>query len=114
MTDKFGDHGLVVVATVSIDGESAEIDTLLMSCRVIGREIEQAFLATLVRLLAERGITHLTGRFIATAKNGMVREFFPANGFTRIEETAEASSWLLDLTAWQPPELQFVSVAVET
>jgi FkbH-like protein len=113
VADKFGDHGLAITATVSIDGERAEIGTFLMSCRVIGREIERAFLGTLLRLLAERGIARVTGRFVATIKNGMVREFYPAHGFALVDGTDEASSWVFDLSTQKPPATPLVSVSVE-
>src|SRR5690606_19912954 len=54
VADKFGDHGIVIVATVSIVGNEAAIRTLLMSCRVIGREIERAFLGSLMHTLHVR------------------------------------------------------------
>jgi FkbH-like protein len=112
VVDKFGDHGIVTAATVSIEGAKAEIETFLMSCRVIGREIEKAFLATLLSLLASRGANRVIGRFSASAKNGMVRDFYRANGFTLLEGDDRASAWLFDLCS-EPPQPRFVSVAVE-
>ncbi len=47
-TDKFGDHGIVICATARIEGDTAQLQSLLMSCRVVGRAIESAFLATLL------------------------------------------------------------------
>jgi FkbH-like protein len=113
VTDKFGDHGVVVAATVSIEGPRAEIESFLMSCRVIGREIERAFLAALLALLAKRGVERVIGRFVATAKNGMVRDFYPASGFVPLEGCEEASSWSFDISARELRGSQFVSVAVE-
>lgn len=113
VVDKFGDHGVVVAATVSIEGSRAEIESFLMSCRVIGREIERAFLAALLTLLAERGVKRVIGRFLATAKNGMVRDFYPASGFVPLEGSEAASSWAFDTCAQELPGSQFVSLAVE-
>jgi FkbH-like protein len=113
VVDKFGDHGVVTAATVSIEGSRAEIETFLMSCRVIGREIERAFLAALLALLAKRGVERVIGRFVATAKNGMVRDFYPASGFVPLEGCEEASSWSFDISARELRGSQFVSVAVE-
>ena len=53
--DRFGDNGIVGVAILRLEGDVAEIDTLLLSCRVIGRTIETAFLAALAKLAGERG-----------------------------------------------------------
>jgi predicted enzyme involved in methoxymalonyl-ACP biosynthesis len=112
VVDKFGDHGIVIAATVSIEGARAEIETFLMSCRVVGREIEQAFLASLLLLLARRGAKHVIGRFAASAKNGMVRDFYRANGFAFLEGDDNASAWVFDLCR-EPSQPRFVSVAVE-
>jgi FkbH-like protein len=112
VVDKFGDHGIVITATASIEEARAVIETFLMSCRVIGREIEQAFLAALLTLLARRGAKQAIGRFAASAKNGMVRDFYRANGFTLLEGDGKASAWVLDLCS-EPPQPRFVSVTVE-
>ena len=51
--DRFGDSGIVGVAILKFEGEVSEIDTLLLSCRVIGRTIETAFLAALAKLAGD-------------------------------------------------------------
>jgi FkbH-like protein len=116
VVDKLGDHGIVIAATVSVDGASAEIETFLMSCRVIGREIEReierAFLSALLALLCRRGVKRVTGRFAATARNAMVRDFYGTNGFALLEGDDSASAWGLDLRN-EPEQSPFVSVIVE-
>jgi FkbH-like protein len=83
LADAFGDSGLVGVALVrGVGGAAAEIDTFLMSCRVIGRRAESAFLAWLLETLAARGVRRVGARYIETAKNALVREFWPAHGFS--------------------------------
>ncbi|MGE8943940.1 HAD-IIIC family phosphatase [Leptospira interrogans] len=113
VVDKFGDHGMVIAATISIDGSRAEIDTFLMSCRVIGREIERSFLAALVSFLTDRGVKRVIGRFVATAKNGMVRDFFSANGFVLAEGDERTSSWVFDMREQKLAGSQFVSLEME-
>jgi FkbH-like protein len=110
--DKFGDHGVVIAATGTVDGAVAEIGTFLMSCRVIGREVERAFLAALLRLLASRGAERVAGRFVATAKNAMVRDFYGANGFTFVDGDDRTSAWVFDLRS-EPVQTPFVSVILE-
>jgi FkbH-like protein len=112
VVDRLGDHGVVIAATVAIDGTSAEIETFLMSCRVIGREIERAFLATLLTLLSRRGVERAIGRFAATARNAMVRDFYGANGFAFLEGDEAASVWSVDLRN-EPAQSPFVSVILE-
>src|SRR5581483_11464151 len=62
--DRFGDHGVVGVAITSDVGEVCEIDTFLLSCRVIGRTVETALLSYIAAEAAARGRCRLVGRFI--------------------------------------------------
>lgn len=115
VADRFGDHGLVVAATVSIDGTEADIGTLLMSCRVIGREIERAFLGALIDALVARGIRRIRGTYIPTAKNAMVRDFYAACGFTPAgSDTDGTTAWTFDAGAQTPPASRHVATSWET
>jgi len=107
LADIFGDHGLVGVALIRLEGETAEVDTLLMSCRIIGRGAETAFLAHLLGHLAQRGIRSVRGYYYPTAKNVMVNSFWPQHGFTAIDEAA----YELELGA--VPEARFIRVETE-
>lgn len=85
VSDKFGDYGLVGVAIlVAGDGEW-EIDTLLMSCRVLSRGIETAFMSSLAEEAAGRGAKAFIGRYAPTPKNALVAELYPQLGFTETE-----------------------------
>jgi FkbH-like protein len=98
-SDRFGDHGIVIVATVAIDGEEATIRTLLMSCRVIGREVERAFLAELLREAGRRGVRRIRGHYAPTPKNDMVRDFYATAGFELIGDDGGKTSWVLVVDA---------------
>lgn len=89
--DRFGDNGLVGVAILHHQGETAEIDTLLLSCRVIGRTIETALLAHLAERARAKGATTLQGWFLPTKKNTPAREFYATHGFTAVEERTEGA-----------------------
>lgn len=95
LADRFGDHGLVGVA-IALPGEAGvwRIDSFLLSCRVIGRGVEVAFLARLAALARERGARELMGEYIFTPKNGLVADFYPQQGFAE----HGAGQWCLDLT----------------
>jgi FkbH-like protein len=101
--DRFGDEGLVGVAIVA-PGESGsgepgwELDTLLMSCRVIGRGIETALLAYVAEEVRRAGGTRLGGWFIPTGKNELVRDLYSRHGFALAEERPDGSQrWTLAL-----------------
>jgi FkbH-like protein len=95
--DRFGDHGLVGVAITRDEGNACEIDTFLLSCRVIGRDVETALLAHLSQLAVDRGRLRLCGWFLPTAKNAPAREFYARHGFELQQNDAKGSLWAFDL-----------------
>ena len=84
MADKYGDQGLVAVLIVKYSGISAEIDTFLMSCRVMGRSAENEIMAQLKHILSDKGVEKLNAAYIKTAKNAPVLELFDKLGFTKV------------------------------
>jgi FkbH-like protein len=99
--DRFGDHGLVGVAIAHDNGEQCELDTFLLSCRVIGRTVETALLAHIAKSASERGCKQLTGWFLPTKKNAPARDFYRQHEFNLVEENEKGSLWSLDLTRQQ-------------
>ena len=95
--DRFGDHGLVGVAITHDRGEQCEVDTFLLSCRVIGRTVETALLAHLAESAAQRGCKQLVGWFLPTKKNAPARDFYQQHNFNRQEDNSQGSLWVLDL-----------------
>jgi FkbH-like protein len=81
--DRFGDAGVVGLALARHLGDSCFIDSLLLSCRVIGRGIETALLAHLGEHAIRNGAKVLVGEFIATKKNAPCADFYVEHGFTR-------------------------------
>jgi FkbH-like protein len=85
--DRFGDLGTVAVILLKQDGRSLLVDSLLMSCRAMGRGIETALLNHIkTRLLEHRGLLEARARFLPTAKNKPVECLFESHGF-RVTET---------------------------
>ncbi len=95
--DRFGDHGLVGVAITRDEAETCNIETFLLSCRVIGRNVETALLSHLALGAATRGRRRLAGRFVSTRKNAAARDFYARHGFQVLEENSDGSVWTLDL-----------------
>ena len=82
--DRFGDAGLVGLAIVRTRAKDWLIDSLLLSCRVIGRTVEQALLVYLARQARQAGVQRLIGEYIPTAKNVLVKDFYSSRGFEQI------------------------------
>jgi FkbH-like protein len=95
--DKFGDHGIVICATARIEGDTAYLQSFLMSCRVVGRAIETAFLGVLLQHLSERGVRLVRGAYIPTKKNALVRDFYRNAGFSALPSEGESEIWLWDM-----------------
>jgi FkbH-like protein len=82
LADRYGDSGLVCAGIVErADERTWVIDTLLMSCRVMGRHVEDAFLSYLAELAREGGAQVLRGVYRPTAKNAPMKAFYPQRGF---------------------------------
>jgi FkbH-like protein len=101
--DRFGDAGVVGLALAQNRGSSCYIDSLLLSCRVIGRGVETALLAYIAECARETGAKRLVGEFIPTKKNAPCATFYPDQGFTEISSPEEGSSgsifYEFDMTA---------------
>jgi len=83
LKDKFGDNGIISVAAVSrASAADARIDLWLMSCRVLGRKVEDAIMADLAAQARALGARRLIGEYIPTAKNELVCDLYPRLGFT--------------------------------
>jgi FkbH-like protein len=109
LRDRFGDHGLVGVLVARQRGETLEVDTWLLSCRVIGRGVEQTMLAHLCRRAAARGCTRLEATYVPTARNGPVADLLPRLGFAPVAEDAGQSTWRLDLAARRAVASPFIA-----
>lgn len=103
LADRFGDNGMISV--IIVDRATWEIDTWLMSCRVLGRRMEEAVLDQIVKAAQRHGATSLTGRYIPSAKNKMVAEHYARLGFTAVDDNAGETTWRLDLDGYAAPEL---------
>ena len=83
VSDVFGGYGIVLLAIMEVHGKEASLDTFLMSCRVMGRGVEQAFFEHLLGRLRTRGVSTITACFVASAKNKPAEGFLPAMGFKK-------------------------------
>jgi FkbH-like protein len=97
--DRFGDNGIVGVMITRAGEIVHEIDTLLLSCRVIGRTVESAMLSFLALRAREQGASWLRGEFLESKKNAPARDLYPSHGFRYIDEAAAGPYWELDLMA---------------
>jgi FkbH-like protein len=97
LVDRFGDNGIISVVIADRKGDVWDIDTWLMSCRVLGRRVQEAVLAHLVAAARQDGAGHLVGRYVPSAKNAMVADHYRSLGF-ELADTLDSG-----VTIWRLP-----------
>jgi FkbH-like protein len=105
LLDRFGDNGIIAIIIGRFESDSQDmlIDTWLMSCRVLGRQVEEATLNLIAAQAARLGARQLIGEYRPTAKNEMVREHYRTLGFTPLGTRDEGTTrWVLPLDLFQP------------
>ncbi len=85
VADRFGDYGLVGIAGLSFDqvARTAEIEDFVLSCRVMGRKIEETMLRVLAVHAKSAGAVSMSGQYLATPKNQPCLRFFKTSGMTQ-------------------------------
>ena len=90
--DKFGDNGITGVYIVNKDNKQQwTIDTLLLSCRVIGRGVEDGILCHIIEKARRDGVSQVRGEYIKTKKNQPAENLFADFGFKK-----EGDFWIFD------------------
>jgi FkbH-like protein len=82
--DRFGAEGIVALAL--LDLRAGRIDNILMSCRVIGRRVEDRLLQAVIETFRRRGVGTISADYVATKKNEMVASFYDGHGFAAVTE----------------------------
>ncbi|HEX3043686.1 MAG TPA: amino acid adenylation domain-containing protein, partial [Bacillota bacterium] len=86
VSDRFGEYGLVGVVITKEEGTNLFIDTFLLSCRVLARNIEHAILTLLKRYSCENGLHQMRVKFVESEKNQPFREFLEKSNWDPIEQ----------------------------
>jgi FkbH-like protein len=102
LRDRFGDLGLVGAALMREDAHAWDLDTLLMSCRALGRRVEEAFAAHLLGVAASTG-KPLGGVFIPTKKNAPIREMLERHGWIREQLSEPEPQYRIEVTSITSP-----------
>ena len=113
LSDIFGDNGMISVVICRPAGDRDwDIDTWLMSCRVLGRQVETAVLGALVREAKKRSIATIVGRYIPTGKNALVIDHYKKLGFTKVDEQPNGETrWSLDVAGANVEEVSMTIVS---
>ena len=103
LVDRFGDNGLISVVLGHAQQDVLEIDTWVMSCRVLKRGVERFLLNYLCEVARERGLKCIRGEYIPTARNDLVRNHYAELGFENVETHSDGHTvWQLSLVENEP------------
>jgi FkbH-like protein len=92
LADTFGDNGVIAYAQIRRLDRAWHIDNLLMSCRVLGRMVEESLLDHLIQIARSEGVDSIEASFVMTRKNAPFADFYIRNGFTQVGNGAENGS----------------------
>lgn len=106
VSDKFGDNGTVGLVILNVIDKSAFIDTFLMSCRIIGRNIEFKVMDFIVERLKKRGVDSISSEYIETAKNSQVKELYDRFGFN----CTGLGKYKVDLSAYVESKIDYINL----
>jgi FkbH-like protein len=98
LKDRFADHGMICVVIVNKNERNWEIDTWVMSCRVLERGVERGIMNELARLAIQAGVRKLIGSYRPTARNGLVKDFYTKLDFKIVTTNADVTTYELDLS----------------
>jgi FkbH-like protein len=112
VSDKYGDYGLTGLCIVKKDPEKAEvlIDTFLMSCRIIGRNIEFAILDFIIGKLKGAGIQSVKSNYIKTLKNNQVANFFIECSFNITEQLENEIRYILNIDQYKYKSINYIKI----
>ena len=102
LSDRFGDCGLVALVIIKLNVDEAEVDTWVMSCRVLKREVEDEVMNHIVRVVRMRGCLRIRGIYLPTSKNGMVRDVYSSFGFTCVVAREDRLEFELNPELYEP------------
>jgi len=109
--DKFGSSGVTGLTILSNKkNQKIHIDSFLMSCRIIGRNIEYVFIDYIIEQLKIDGFSSLTSKFIPTIKNKQVLNFFDNCNFELIDHNDSYKNYFLSLSKYKVSGINYIKV----
>jgi len=112
VSDKFGDSGITGMAVINLERQlsRAHIESYMLSCRVIGRNIEFALMDYIVGSLKEKGFKKVTASYIPTAKNGITQNFYDQCGYKQTGLSNNVHDYALEIDQYQPKNFDYLEV----
>ena len=112
VSDKFGNSGVTGLCIINFDtiNKTADIDTFLISCRIISRNIEYAFFDYIIDMIKKKKANVVISKYIKTQKNDQVKEFYDRCSFVLTESCDSVKNYTLDINNYKPSQLKYIEV----
>lgn len=114
--DRFGNHGLISIVILNLEHGigTISITDWLMSCRVLGRGVEEYLMNYVVDYARHAGAHQIIAKYTPTTKNAMVKDFYGRFGFNKVHEEPNGTiSWMLSMSEYQRREV-FINPTLAT
>jgi FkbH-like protein len=108
--DKFGDSGLTAVLIINQKDAMVNIDTFVLSCRIMGRDIEKAIMNFIVNYYSALGFDEICSAYFPTVKNKPVLRFYENLGFTILNEDQGNKYYNINLTDYVYQNVNYVKI----
>ena len=110
VSDKFGDSGLTGVALVEYNGDRGKINDFLMSCRIMGRNLEYVFMDYIVVFLKQQGCNTIEACYRPTQKNKPVSDFYDRCGFLMVSEHNGKKAYILNANEYNYQNISYIKI----
>ena len=115
VSDKFGDSGVTgVIILKELTEDTVEIDSYLLSCRILGRKIEIYFLDFVLEMCKKKGYKTVKSTYSKTTKNDQVKDFFQQNQFLVERKSETQATFTLSLTEYRENKINFITLFDKT
>jgi FkbH-like protein len=111
VSDKYGNNGVIGVAI--LNNKMSAIDTFLLSCRALGRNIEYRFMDVVINMAIEKGMRNLYSEYIETNKNHQVADFYEKCGFSKVKGLDKNLQYSLNVKKYRSKDIDYIKVKNE-
>jgi FkbH-like protein len=110
LKDKFGDTGITGMCILEYENDAATIDSLLMSCRVLGRNVEIVFMDQIISIVKKRNAVLIKSAYYQTLKNAQVADFYQKMGFLINVKSEKLTEYDLYINNYSPSNINYIKI----
>lgn len=110
VNDKYGNSGVTGLCILNMNNQTVEINSFLISCRIIGRNIEYVLMDYIIQQMKSHGVKSLTAKFIRTMKNIQVSSFFDDCSFELISQKDSSKDYFLSISKYVQSKIDYIEL----